>query len=71
METGIRGISHVIVDEIHERDINVSQLVMTVLISICFCSVNFWLCLCVVANMREETVSECQMSEFSCFDKIF
>lgn len=25
VETGIRGISHVIVDEIHERDINVSQ----------------------------------------------
>lgn len=24
VETGIRGISHVIVDEIHERDINVS-----------------------------------------------
>lgn len=25
MEAGIRGISHVIVDEIHERDINVSE----------------------------------------------
>lgn len=24
LEAGIRGISHVIVDEIHERDINVS-----------------------------------------------
>ena len=24
VEAGIRGISHVIVDEIHERDINVS-----------------------------------------------
>lgn len=26
LEAGIRGISHVIVDEIHERDINVSLL---------------------------------------------
>lgn len=26
LEAGIRGISHVIVDEIHERDINVSNL---------------------------------------------
>lgn len=26
LEAGIRGISHVIVDEIHERDINVSRL---------------------------------------------
>lgn len=26
LEAGIRGISHVIVDEIHERDINVSSL---------------------------------------------
>ena len=25
LEAGIRGISHVIVDEIHERDINVSN----------------------------------------------
>lgn len=26
LEAGIRGISHVIVDEIHERDINVSPV---------------------------------------------
>lgn len=31
LEAGIRGISHVIVDEIHERDINVSQLVANTL----------------------------------------
>lgn len=27
LEAGIRGISHVIVDEIHERDINVSWII--------------------------------------------
>lgn len=27
MESGLRGISHVIIDEIHERDVNVSFLV--------------------------------------------
>ena len=27
LEAGIRGISHVIVDEIHERDINVSSFI--------------------------------------------
>lgn len=26
LEAGIRGISHVIVDEIHERDLNVSPM---------------------------------------------
>lgn len=26
LESGIRGISHVIVDEIHERDLNVSPM---------------------------------------------
>lgn len=31
LEAGIRGISHVIVDEIHERDINVSRLIAWVM----------------------------------------
>ena len=26
LESGLVGVSHVIVDEVHERDINVSQL---------------------------------------------
>jgi HrpA-like RNA helicase len=26
LEFGLRGVSHVIIDEIHERDINVSKL---------------------------------------------
>ena len=29
LENGMRGISHVIVDEIHERDINVSITMVT------------------------------------------
>ena len=26
LESGLRGISHVVIDEIHERDINVSMM---------------------------------------------
>ena len=33
LESGIRGISHVIVDEIHERDLNVSA----VCVCVCVC----------------------------------
>ena len=32
LENGLRGISHIIVDEIHERDINVSGSVEHVLV---------------------------------------
>lgn len=32
LENGMRGISHVIVDEIHERDINVSDCTVCILL---------------------------------------
>lgn len=37
LEAGLRGISHVIVDEIHERDLNVS--------AVCFCGTNVRVCI--------------------------
>jgi hypothetical protein len=33
LESGLRGISHVIIDEIHERDINVSMFGVLVFVS--------------------------------------
>ena len=35
LESGIRGISHVIVDEIHERDLNVSAVCVCVCVCVC------------------------------------
>ena len=33
LESGLRGISHVVIDEIHERDINVSSTPPTLVVS--------------------------------------
>lgn len=42
LEAGIRGISHVIVDEIHERDINVSWLAANKHLVFCLCQRSFY-----------------------------
>ena len=33
LESGLRGISHVVIDEIHERDINVSSMLPDICLS--------------------------------------
>ena len=33
LESGLRGISHVVIDEIHERDINVSSMLPDISLS--------------------------------------
>ena len=42
LEVGLVGVSHVIVDEVHERDINVSVCVTTYQF--------FWWCVCLTAQ---------------------
>ena len=47
-EGGLQGISHIIVDEIHERDINVSlRVCVCVCVNVCVCVCVLCVCMCV------------------------
>ena len=60
LESGLRGISHVVIDEIHERDINVSSMLPDISLSTSREPLVYQLCyvmLCIGYHMKDKAIS--------------